>query len=92
MSLQDIYYVVAITTNILFIVILVFIGFVIWQLYVSLKNFQERIVKEMEDFKHSTIDRAQEFISTPKAEIAGMVGMGVGTFLLSRLKKIIRIF
>lgn len=87
MTLQDTFYTVSILSNLLFIFILLFIGFAIWQMYLSIHKLQENVSRELKDLKQNTIDKAKEFVDTPKSEIASMVGIGLGSFLLSQVKK-----
>lgn len=90
MTLQDIYYIVAITSTLVFIFIMLFIGFAIWQLYRTVAEFTDHTKKTLQEFKENTIDKANDFVNTPKSEIASMVGIGLGSFLLSRVKNIFK--
>lgn len=90
MSLQDIYYTISIISTLVFIFIMLFIGYGIWQMYTTLHKLQENVSRELKELKKNTIDKAKEFVDTPKSEIASMLGIGLGSFLLSQVKKVFR--
>jgi Ca2+/H+ antiporter len=82
MSIQDIYYLISIISTVIFIGVLIFIGFTIWKIYTSISNLEKYV-------KHDLIDKTASFVNSQKGEIASLVGVGVGSFLLRRVKDMI---
>lgn len=83
MSLQDVYYIISIIATVVFIGVMLFIGFIFWQIYLTVKSIERYLKKDV-------IERVENFVNDRKAEVASVFSMGVGTFLLNRAKNYIQ--
>jgi hypothetical protein len=62
MSIQDIYYLISIISTVIFIGVLIFIGFTIWKIYTSISNLEKYV-------KHDLIDKTASFVNSQKKEL-----------------------
>lgn len=75
MDLQSTFYVIAIIVMIVWLIILILFGAVLWTLYNGIKNAPKHIEETVTNI-----------IETNKSSLMGMAGMTLGSFLLGRLK------
>lgn len=79
MDLQSVFYVIAIVVMLLWLVILIMFAMVLWTFYDGIKNAPKRIEETVTNI-----------IENNKSGLMGMVGVTVGSFLLSRMKDFFR--
>ncbi len=75
MDIQSIFYIIAIIVMLTWLVVLFLFATVLWTLYTGIKNAPKKIEETVSNI-----------IENNKSGLMGMVGVTLGSFLLSRIK------
>jgi hypothetical protein len=82
MDVQSVFYTLGSIFMILGIIILIGVGVLLWKGYQTLQKAQEGVAS----MKENISGKIMGFISSRPGEVASVVGMGLSSFLLSRVK------